>query len=70
MSIFSVNHGTKIKEWIRENFSRIQDFAKDHDGLYRDCSKLTISKSLPQRLRGDIELTRTYRIILYFLYNK
>ena len=31
MSIFSVNLSTTLREWIREDFSRIQDFTKDKD---------------------------------------
>ena len=67
MSIFSVTQGTTIRKWIREKHSRIQDFVKDRNGPIRDCTKLATSEDLPNRIRENGELIRTYRTIIAYV---
>ena len=67
MSIFSTNHGKTIRQWIREKYSRIQDFTKDQETPYRDCTKLKTSENLAQRIRDNAELIRTYRMIIFYI---
>ena len=67
MSIFSNNHGTTIRKWIRKKYSRIQDFVRDQDGPYRDCTKLQTSGDLPTTIRDNRELISTYRTIIAYI---
>ena len=56
MSIFSTNHGGRIKAWIREKYSTIQNYIKEHNNQYKDCTKLKTSNNLHERLKKDLNL--------------